>query len=133
MLVIRLFRAGKRNQPFFKVVVTDKKNPPKGGRPVEILGFYDPLTKTEKSFNKERVLYWLSVGAKPSDTVYNLLLKEGILKGKKIPSHKKSKKSKEEKSEQPTGTKKTSETVKQEVSEKKVQEKSAIKEKPAEK
>jgi|GEM_PF-346184 len=94
MLVIRLFRAGKKNQPFFKVVVTDKKNPPKGGRPLEVLGFYNPLTK-EKDFKKERILYWISVGAKPSATVNNLLVSENILKGEKIKSHKKKKVKKE--------------------------------------
>lgn len=90
MLKIRFFRAGKRNQPFFKIVVIDKKAPTKGGRPLENLGFYNPLTK-EKNLKKERVLYWISVGAKPSDTVYNLLIKEGIVAGKKISVHKKKK------------------------------------------
>lgn len=91
MLRIRLFRTGKKNRPFFRIVVTDKRNPPKAGRFLEILGFYDPLTK-EKGFKKERVEHWLSVGAKASDSVHNLLIKEGILKGEKIPVHKKSKK-----------------------------------------
>jgi len=90
MLRIRLFRAGKKNQPFFKVVVTDKRNPPRGGRAVEILGFYNPLTK-EKNIKKERAEYWLSVGAQPSDAMHNLLVSEGILKDKKIPVHKKPK------------------------------------------
>jgi len=91
MLVIRLFRTGKKHQPFFKIVVTDKKNPPKGGRFKEQLGFYNPLTK-ERSLKAERIKYWLSVGAKVSDTVHNLLVKEGIIKGEKIPVHKKPKK-----------------------------------------
>jgi len=91
MLVIRLLRVGKKNQPSFKIVVTEKKRPPRGGRFVEQLGFYNPLTK-EKSINKERVSYWLSKGAKPSDTLHNLLVKEGIIKGPKIPVHKVSKK-----------------------------------------
>ena len=98
MLVIRLFRTGKKNQPSFKIVVTDKKNPPRGGRFVEQVGFYNPLTK-EKSLKKERIKYWVGQGAKPSDTVHNLLVKEGILEGKKIPVHKKTKK-KEEKAEE---------------------------------
>ena len=101
MLRIRLFRVGKKNQPFFKIVVTDKKSPPRGGRPLEILGFYNPLTK-EKGFKKERIQYWLSVGAKPSDTIYNLLVANGILKGKKIAVHKKPKpKEKKEEKEKP--------------------------------
>jgi len=87
MLVIRLFRTGKKNQPSFKVVVTDKRRPPRAGRFVEEVGFYNPLTK-EKILRGERIKYWLSVGAKPSDTVYNLLIKEKIIEGKKIPAHK---------------------------------------------
>lgn len=83
MLTIRLTRKGKKNQPFFRLIVTDKRNSPKGGRPVEILGYVDPLTK-KKSFEKERILYWLSKGAKPSDTVNNLLIQEKIIEGQKI-------------------------------------------------
>lgn len=90
MLALRFFRVGKKNQPSFKIVVTDKKNPPQGGKFVEEVGFYNPITK-EKNLKKERIKYWLSVGAKPSIRVYNLLLEENILKGKKISSHKKPK------------------------------------------
>ena len=94
MLIIRFLRVGKKNQPSFKVVVTDKRNSPRGGRFVEEVGFYNPLTK-EKVLKKERVKYWIGQGAKPSDTVHNLLVKEGVLKTAKIPKHKKSKKKKE--------------------------------------
>ncbi len=98
MLTIRLFRVGKKNQPSFKIVVTDKRNPPRGGLFVEEVGFWNPLTK-EKVLRKERVKYWLSVGAQPSRTVYNLLLTEKILEGKKIPKHKKKKTDQEKPSE----------------------------------
>jgi len=94
MLVIRFLRRGKKNQPFFRIVVTDKRNPPKGGRFLEILGFYNPLTK-EKKVKAERVKHWLSIGAQPSDTVYNLLISEGVIEGKKLPVHSKTKKKKE--------------------------------------
>ena len=77
MLVIRLFRVGKRNRPSFRIVVTDKKNPPSAGRFLEILGFYNPLAK-DKKINAERVKYWISVGAKPSPTINNLLVSEKI-------------------------------------------------------
>ena len=96
MLVIRFFRIGKKNQPSFKIIVCDKRRPPRGGRFVEEVGFWNPLTK-EKGLKSERIKYWLSVGAKPSASVYNLLLKEKIIKGKRIPLHKKRKKGKEEK------------------------------------
>lgn len=91
MLRIRLQRKGKKNQPFFRIVVTEKKNPPKGGRAVETLGFLNPLTK-EKNLKADRIKYWLSVGAQPSDRVHNLLVSEGIIKDKKKPVHAKPKK-----------------------------------------
>jgi len=103
MLTIRFFRIGKKHQPFYKIVVTDKKNPPRGGRFVEEVGFFNPLTK-EKSLKGERIKYWISKGAKASDTVYNLLIKEKILEGKKIDVHKKAKKKKET-TEKPKETK----------------------------
>jgi len=92
MLVIRLFRVGKKNQPSFKIVVTNKKKASRRGRFVEEVGFYNPLTK-EKVLRNERVKYWLSMGAKPSDTVFNLLISEKIIEGKKIDVHKKPKES----------------------------------------
>ena len=90
MLVIRLFRTGRKNQPFFKIVVTDKRKPPRGGRFVEQVGFLNPLTK-EKGLKPERIKYWISKGAKASDTIFNLLIKEKIIEGKKIALHKKKK------------------------------------------
>lgn len=99
MLVIRLFRTGKKNQPSFKIVVTDKRRKPRAGRYIEEVGFWSPLTK-EKVLRGERIKYWLSVGAKPSATVHNLLISEKIIEGKKIPVHKKAK-IKEEKPTEP--------------------------------
>jgi len=82
MLVIRLFRTGKKKQPSYKVVVTDRNNPPQGGKFVEQVGFYNPLTK-EKILHADRIQYWISVGAIPSDTVNNILINENIVKGEK--------------------------------------------------
>jgi len=90
MLVIRFFRTGKRNQPSFKIVVSDKRRSSKRVCFAEVVGFWNPLTK-EKVLKSERIKYWLSVGAKPSPTVFNLLVSEKILEGKKIPVHKKAK------------------------------------------
>lgn len=95
MLIIRLLRTGKKHQPFFKVVVCDKENPPRGGRLVETLGFRNPLTK-EMKLNAERTKYWLSVGAQLSDTVRNLLISEKIVSEKKVPMFKITKKKKKE-------------------------------------
>jgi small subunit ribosomal protein S16 len=88
MLVIRLFRTGKKNQPFFKIVVVDKRKSSTKGPYIEKVGFYNPLTK-QKLLKQERIKYWLSVGAKPSATVHNLLISQKIIEGKKIPLHKK--------------------------------------------
>ncbi len=98
MLVIRLFRVGKKNQPSFKIVVTDKRKSSTKGPYIEEVGFWNPLTK-EKVLKQERIRYWLSVGAKPSVTVHNLLISEKILEGKKIPVHKIAKKVEEKPTE----------------------------------
>jgi small subunit ribosomal protein S16 len=91
MLVLRLLRIGKNNQPSYKVVVTQKTNPARGGRFVEQVGTYNPVTK-ERKMDKERIQYWLSKGVQPSATIHNFLIKDGILSGNKIAKHKKSKK-----------------------------------------
>lgn len=95
MLVIRFLREGRKNQPFFKMIVVEKKRSAVSHRFVEEIGNYDPKTKT-LNLNKERVKYWLGVGAKPSPRVFNILIEKNILEGKKILLHKK-KKVKEEK------------------------------------
>lgn len=96
MLVIRFLRTGKKNQPFFRIVVTDKRKPPKAGRVVEFLGFINPLTK-KRNLKKERIQYWLSKGAKPSATVHNLLISEKIIEGQRIAVHKLKPKTSQEK------------------------------------
>ena len=100
MLCIRFLRIGKKHQPCYKIVVTDKRRPPRGGRFVEEVGFWNPLTK-EKVLKAERIKHWISKGAQPSDSVYNLLVKEKICKGKKIAVHKKKKEGKTEAAEAP--------------------------------
>ncbi len=82
MLAIRLFRAGKLNQPFFKIVVTQKKHASRAGRFVEEVGFYNPLTK-EKNLKADRIKYWLGNGAQASDTIHNLLVSEKIIQADK--------------------------------------------------
>lgn len=94
MLVIRLQRMGKKNQSLFRVVLAEKGAPIKG-KYIEKLGFLNPLRK-EYHLRSKRIKYWLSQGVKPSDTVYNLLVKEGILKGPKRKIKIKKKKKKKE-------------------------------------
>ena len=73
MLMIRLSRIGKKKHPFYRVVVTEKTRP-RNGRFVEIVGTYDPQRNPAAvKIDSERVQYWLSKGAQPSDTVRSLL------------------------------------------------------------
>ncbi len=95
MLMIRFMRIGRKNQPSFKIVVTEKTKSSTGGRFVEEVGFYNPVTK-EKILKPERIKYWISQGAQPTPTVSNLLISEKVTEGKKTPKHKKSKKIKAE-------------------------------------
>lgn len=83
MLNIRLQRVGRKNDPSFRVIVVDSKLKPKAGNFLEILGSYD-ARKGKPVINKDRATYWLSVGARASGTVHNLLLDLGIVKGKKV-------------------------------------------------
>ena len=97
MIIIRLKRVGKKNQPSYRVIVTDKNLGGPKGKVIEYLGWYSPLTK-KYSLKKERISYWLSQGAQTSDSIYNLLVKDGIITGKKKAIKiKPSKKAKEEK------------------------------------
>lgn len=82
MLKIRLQRIGKRGQAYFRVVVTEHTQKPKG-KYLELLGSYDPH-KNEISADAEKVKYWLSQGAKMSETVNNLLVGKGVIEGEKV-------------------------------------------------
>ncbi len=79
MLAIRLARFGKKKQPFYRIVVLDKRKP-RNGRTVEVVGTYDPLKKPALvQMNAERVKYWLSVGAQPSYTVRSFFSAQKIV------------------------------------------------------
>jgi len=73
MLMIRLQRVGRKNFPSFRAVLT-KKTSGAHGKAMEILGFYNPLTK-KGSFKHERIEYWIKQGAGISQTLINLLKK----------------------------------------------------------
>ena len=80
MLRIRLTRTGKKKQPSYRVVVADIEAP-RDGRIVERIGHYRPLTEpAQYEINEERALYWLSVGAQPTDTVRSLLRRQGTMR-----------------------------------------------------
>ncbi len=82
MLIIRFNRTGKKNRVSYRLVLQEKTKAP-GKRHVEILGSHDPHTKTT-ILKKERILEWLKQGVQTSDVVHNLLLREGLIEGKKI-------------------------------------------------
>lgn len=81
--MIRLKRIGRRNDPSFRVVVTEKSRGPKSGDYLERVGFYNPQDD-KLELDGERIQHWISNGAQPSETVHNLLISAGIIKGKKI-------------------------------------------------
>jgi len=74
----------------FRVVVTQKTAAAKR-KYLELLGNINRKTKAI-SLNKDRILYWISKGAQPSDTIHNLLVSQGVISGAKKPVHKTSKK-----------------------------------------
>jgi small subunit ribosomal protein S16 len=83
MLKIRLQRVGRKHEPSFRLVLTDSKNSTKSGRFDEVLGSYD-ARKTNEKFNAERIKSLLSQGVGLTPTVNNLLIKHGIIRGKKV-------------------------------------------------
>lgn len=79
MIKLRLRRMGAKKRPSYRIVAADSRSP-RDGRVIESLGHYDPLTSPATvKVNEERVKYWLSVGAQPSDTVRDLLRRQGLV------------------------------------------------------
>ena len=105
---IRLARAGSKNRPFFRIVVSDKRSP-RDGKFIEKLGSYNPLLPKEDEnrvlFNEERVKYWLSKGATPSYKMAIFLSKSNLVEKPPIPKQTKKHlpkiKKKEEDSKEP--------------------------------
>ena len=80
--MIRLQRIGRKNEPSFRLVLTDSKNSTKSGKFKEILGSYN-LKKGEVLFKADRINYWIGNGAQVSDTVHNFLIHQNLITGKK--------------------------------------------------
>jgi len=124
MLAIRLQRTGRKHEPTFRVVLTDSKNGPKSGNFQEILGSYDAREKERATIKADRIKYWIANGAQVSDTVYNVLVDQGVVEGRKknaLPKKTAPVKVAEEEKVDETPAKKTQE---EDVSEEKVEEKS---------
>jgi len=138
MLVIRFSRVGKKNRAQFRIVAQERTMAP-SGKHVEILGSYDPHFK-KGVFKKERIEHWVKNGAQISDSVYNVLVSQGIIKGKKrfikiTAKKEKGKKEGKEKQAVSNKQKETSEEVGKEdkVKETKAEEKGEAKEEKQEK
>jgi small subunit ribosomal protein S16 len=76
---IRLKRLGRRNKPFYRIIVIDSKKR-RDGAAIEEVGWYDPILKKDKNFilEEDRILHWLSQGAQPTDIVKNMMKKTGL-------------------------------------------------------
>ena len=94
-VAIRLSRGGSKKRPFYRIVVADVRSP-RDGRFIERIGTYNPMKAKDDDqrvlINKDRVKYWLSVGAKPTDRVAKFLFLQGI--GNKPVIHEQTKKHK---------------------------------------
>jgi small subunit ribosomal protein S16 len=121
MLKIRLQRVGRKNEPSFRLVLTDSKNSTKSGKYLEVLGHFDFRNEISNHFDAEKIKHWISKGAKVTDTVHNLMIEQKILSGKKrnVLPKKSPPKVKEEtvKGVAKEGEKNTKETPKEEVKE----------------
>lgn len=77
MLKLRLKRTGRKRAPFYRLVVMEHTTR-RDGRPIEEVGFYNPITK-QSSFNTIKIIKWLKIGVKPTETVLNMLKNQGII------------------------------------------------------
>lgn len=76
---IRLKRMGAKKRPFYRIVAADSRSP-RDGRFIEVVGTYNPITEpAEVKVNEELALKWLKNGAIPTDTVRDLLRKQGVM------------------------------------------------------
>ena len=83
MLTIRLSRVGKKKQPSYRLIVSEKSKDP-WGKVVESIGLYNPLAKPPVvAFDADRVKHWIGQGAQTSNTVWNLLVDQKIVEGDK--------------------------------------------------
>lgn len=78
-VAIRLKRFGRKKRPFYRIVISDTRNP-RQGVSLDNIGYYNPLTEPAQiQISEEKAIKWLKDGAKPTETVKNLLSKTGIL------------------------------------------------------
>jgi len=80
---MRLQRVGRKNDPSYRIVVTDKRTGPKSNKHVAIIGSYNPKMN-HIQLKADEAKEWLSKGVQPSDTVHNILVGQKVIEGKKI-------------------------------------------------
>lgn len=81
MVRLRLKRFGRTHKPFYRLNAIDQRSP-RDGKPIEQLGHFDPChpdADRQIKLEEDRIRYWLSVGAQPSETVRDMLIRAGIL------------------------------------------------------
>ena len=77
---LRLKRMGKKQSPFYRVVVADSRSP-RDGKTIDEVGYYDPTKNpAEIKIDAEKTINWLKNGAQPTDTVRSILSNQGIMK-----------------------------------------------------
>jgi small subunit ribosomal protein S16 len=82
MLMMRLQRVGRKNDPSYRIVVTDKRTGPKSDRHIDRLGSYNPKMN-HVQIDGEKAKEWLAKGVQPSDTLHNILVSQKIIDAKK--------------------------------------------------
>ena len=83
MLMMRLQRVGRKNDPSYRIVVVDKRTGPKSNKNIDILGSYNPKLN-HIQIDADKAKDWLTKGVQPSDTVHNILVGQKVIEGKKI-------------------------------------------------
>lgn len=99
MLAIKLSRTGKKKQPSYRIIVVEKTKDP-WGTSRDIVGFYNARTEPKTvQLDAERIKYWISKGAQPTNTVWNILVEAKVVAGDKRKSHRNADKPAEAKKE----------------------------------
>lgn len=83
MLMMRLQRVGRKNDPSYRIVVTDKRTGPKSNKHIDLLGSYNPKLGTVQ-IDGEKAKHWLSQGVQPSVTLHNILVSQKVIDAKKL-------------------------------------------------
>ncbi len=83
MLMMRLQRVGRKNDPSYRIVVTDKRTGPKSNKHIDLLGSYNPKLG-QIQIDGEKAKKWLAQGVQPSVTLHNILVSQKVIEGKKL-------------------------------------------------